>query len=120
MGVEKIVDVPEDFELSEKQIIQKESMIIQKPIINQMEIEKTLNALEFPLYFFDYETIPSAIPKVEGFSPHQHLPFQFSLHILHKNGELEHREYLAEKFEKPEKLILFMKEVIGKTGHLIS
>lgn len=118
--VEKILDIPLEYELSEKQLLQKESLLQKKALINELAIEKTLNNLIFPLYFFDYETIPLAIPKIEDFSPHQHLPFQFSLHILAEDGSIKHFEYLAEKFEKPEKLILFMKKVIGKTGNLIS
>jgi len=85
------------------------------------DINKTLEGLEYPLIFLDYETYVSAIPKVEGFSPHQHIPFQVSIHIFHSKSQLTHHEYLADNIESaPVGLIEFMKETIPPSGTLIS
>jgi hypothetical protein len=119
-GTYKIADIPEDFKLSEYQKLQQLSVIKGEPIIDWENIKETLGALEFPLYFFDYETLPFAVPRVNGYKPHQHTPVQYSLHVLDENGDLEHFEYLAESLEKPQKLIESMKKYIESKGTLVS
>jgi len=65
--------------------------------IDKEAIERELSKLQFPLYFFDYETWFPAIPPFDGYRPYQQIPFQYSLHILREpDGELEHVEFLAE------------------------
>ena len=116
-----IWDIPEDFKLSQNQKKQVELEKSQRPEINIDNIKETLDELEYPLIFLDYETYVSAIPKVEGFSPHQHIPFQVSIHILNSKLELAHREYLADNIEKaPVGLVEFMRETIPTGGNLIS
>jgi hypothetical protein len=116
----KISDVPEEFKLSEYQQLQQLSVIKETPIIDWDNIGKTLDELQFPLYFFDYETLPFAVPRVNGYKPHQHTPIQYSLHILNENGDLDHFEYLAESLEEPQKLIESMRGHIGSKGTLVS
>jgi len=65
-----------------------------KPIINTKAIKKALEKLVFPLYFFDYEGSVSAIPKFDGFGPYEQIPFQYSLHVMQKDGSIEHKEFL--------------------------
>ncbi len=55
-----------------------------------------LGGTEYPLHFLDFETLQQAVPKLQGLRPYQQIPFQYSLHILHRDGLLEHREFLAE------------------------
>lgn len=70
--------------------------------INAEGIKHELGKLEYPLYFFDYETYNSAIPPFEGTKPYQQIPFQYSLHIQQAPGEaLAHVEFLADTFENP-------------------
>ena len=65
--------------------------------IEREAIEKMLDSLKYPLYFIDYETCQYAIPEYEGTKPYQQIPFQYSLHIIKKEGgPLEHKEFLAE------------------------
>lgn len=75
-----------DFEVNDKE-----------PKINKAAIARTLNSLEYPLYFIDYETYNQPIPEVEGTKPYQQLPFQYSLHVIEEEGApIEHKEFLAE------------------------
>lgn len=109
---------PEDFSLSERQGKQILVHKLQKPIIDLEKIHEELSTLKFPLYFFDYETFPSAIPVFSGYSPYQQIPFQFSIHILREpDGELEHVEYLQTTFADPseEVAMLLKKHVVGGT-----
>lgn len=67
-----------------------------EPYVDKHAIQKFLDALEFPLYFLDYETISHAVPLFNGTRPYQAIPFQYSLHRLSEpKGELTHFEFLA-------------------------
>lgn len=65
-----------------------------QPVVNKQEIERFLGELQYPLYFFDYETMQGLVPYFDGQRPYQQVPFQYSLHIIREpGGEVEHREY---------------------------
>ena len=75
-----------DFELNDRE-----------PKIEKEEIKKFIESLKYPLYFIDYESCRYAIPEYEGTKPYQQIPFQYSLHIIQKEGDpIEHKEFLAE------------------------
>ena len=116
-----LTKIPEDFKLSGNQKKQVELEKSQQPEINFQNISKLLEQLEYPLIFLDYETYVSAIPKVDGFSPHQHIPFQVSIHVLHDIENITHHEYLADEIENAALgLIEFMTDTIPSKGTLIS
>ena len=75
-----------DFELNDR-----------KPKINKEAIKDLLNSLKYPLYFIDYESCQYAIPEIVGTKPYQQIPFQYSLHVIEKEGApIVHKEFLAE------------------------
>lgn len=49
----------------------------------------------YPRTFLDFESIAFAVPRWIGTSPYQQVPFQFSAHIDHGEGELEHAAFLS-------------------------
>lgn len=120
-GILNINDIPEEFKLSDNQKNQVDVYKNQRAIIDSLAIKKELDSLVYPLYFFDYETYPSAIPLFKGFKPFQHIPFQFSLHVLNSPGaELEHFEYLhLEATDPSENIINYLKKTIGQVGSVI-
>lgn len=71
-----------------------------KPKINKDNIKKFMSKLKYPLYFLDYETYREAIPTIQGTKPFQQLTFQYSLHIMEENGDLIHKEFLADIDDK--------------------
>lgn len=72
------------------------------PVISRPEIQQFLGKLEYPLYFFDYETMQGMVPYFDGQRPYQQIPFQYSLHILREpGGEVEHVEYLHRDASNP-------------------
>lgn len=72
-----------------------------QPKIDKDYIKEIIKALNYPLYFLDYETYQVAIPEIDGTSPYQQLPFQYSLHIIKEEGAaIEHKEFLAEIEDK--------------------
>lgn len=89
-------EVRED-ELNERQRLQVETYLKQVSYVDKKKIAELLNGLEFPLCFFDYEGLIAAIPLYEGFSPFEQIPFQYSLHILHEDGSVDHTEHIITK-----------------------
>lgn len=61
-------------------------------------LRNEMNSWTYPLHFIDFETCMPAIPFNKGARPRLGLAFQFSHHILHKNGFVEHAgQYINEK-----------------------
>ncbi len=120
MGVVGLDAVEDDYPLSENQRLIVEAAQSGAPQINAAAIGRFLSELTFPLYFFDYETFASAVPLVDGSSPHKHFPVQYSLHILTEDGTLKHREYLERKARMPIRLIERMQADIGPVGSIVS
>jgi hypothetical protein len=49
----------------------------------------------YPLHFVDFETSMVAIPFNKGRKPYEGIAFQYSHHVAHQNGKIEHRsQYL--------------------------
>jgi hypothetical protein len=48
----------------------------------------------YPRYYLDFETIAFAIPIWAGTRPYTQIPFQWSCHVEHKDGSVEHKEFL--------------------------
>jgi hypothetical protein len=57
-------------------------------------IKNDLSRLREPIHFLDFETVMSALPLQVGTRPYQPIPFQWSCHMLDKDGVLEHCEFL--------------------------
>lgn len=119
-GYVSLSEVPDNFALNNSQKSQVDSFRKNQPQIEIETIKTKLNGLGFPLHFYDYETYSSAIPKLDGIGPHQHIPFQVSIHTLYENGDMEHFEYLGEKMEIPNGMIEAMKEFTETQGTFIS
>lgn len=58
-------------------------------------------SLPYPRYYIDFETIQFAVPIWPGTRPYEQLPFQWSCHIEHEDGRLEHAEFLGDTGEAP-------------------
>lgn len=52
--------------------------------------------LQYPLFFYDYETVSSPVPLFDGTSPWQHIIVQYSVHKIEADGTITHREALIE------------------------
>ena len=119
-GIQEIKDITEGVELNERQQRQVQSVMKGGPIIDKHRIAEMLSDLIFPLYFIDYETAMSAVPKIIGTKPWQQIPFQFSIHILEKDGTLEHEEFVSDTFSEIKDVPYKVCNSIGKSGSVIS
>jgi hypothetical protein len=60
-----------------------------------------LRALDWPRYYFDFETMAPAVPRFAGTRPYSAQAFQWSCHVEHADGRLEHLEFLADGKQAP-------------------
>ncbi|EOI4543489.1 DUF2779 domain-containing protein [Campylobacter jejuni] len=107
-----IIDFKDIKDLSifnENQQIQIKASLNKEIYINKENIKKFLDTLNYPIYHLDFETFMQAVPEFKGIKPYMQIPFQYSLHIDHKD-KLEHKEFLSEcgvdpRYELAKKLI---------------
>ncbi len=113
-------NIPMDFDLTDTQRIKVDLQRIGRPMIDSINIRDTLDKLQYPLYFLDYETLLKPIPVADGYSPNSQLVFQYSLHIMQKDGALEHFEYLANNLENATVgLVKSLEKNIGNVGSVL-
>jgi len=115
-----IEDIPLSFELSAKQKLIANVIRSGFPHLKKEGLQKFLDTFIYPLYFLDYETYPLAIPIYKGYKPYQHMIFQYSLHIVNKNKNTEHYEYLEiEPCDPSVNLLKKLKSDIGESGTVL-
>ena len=92
---------------NEKQLRQLQYGVEERgTFVNREEIAGFLQSLSYPLYFLDFETMQPVIPQFIGTRPYMQIPFQYSLHYIEQeNGELKHREFLAEAGTDPRRAL---------------
>jgi hypothetical protein len=97
MGITELAKIPSTFRLSPRQKAVHQSMLQQKALINTEKIAEELGALQYPLYFLDYETFGPGLPLHDGYKPYQHITFQYSLFVVEseQDDEPQHYEFLA-------------------------
>jgi predicted RecB family nuclease len=117
MGVDSIMDIPDDFELSEIQRRAATCVQTGEPWFDP-QLRDVLGGLVYPLYFADFETVNRAIPPFAGMRPYDHLPFQWSVHVQRQPGaEPEHFEFLATDASDPRReFISSLCAALGDTG----
>jgi len=96
-GITNIEDIPETFSMTHSQKMVVDNFKTQKTFIDNEKIKEFVDTLTYPIYHLDFETFQQSVPEFEGISPYQQIPFQYSLHIEHEDGTIEHREYLSQE-----------------------
>ena len=94
-GIVAIEDIPDDFKMTAIQKQKVDNWKSQTTAIDAENIKSFVETLSYPIYHLDFETFQQAIPQWKGISPYQQIPFQYSLHIEHSDGRLEHKEFLG-------------------------
>ena len=121
-GILNIENIPDTFPLSDSQQLQVEAEKSGGIYIDKEGVKAFVEALNYPLYFLDFETIMPAVPEFDQTRPYQMSVFQYSLHVLERaGGPTKHYEFLADATDKnlrtavTEQLISEM----GKAGDVI-
>jgi len=86
--------------MSERQWLQvsKTQASDQTPFVDTEGLANAFSQFRYPLNFIDFETTMVAIPFNKGRRPYEQIAFQFSHHVVTKDGAIEHRtEYINRK-----------------------
>ncbi len=115
----------DDKRLTELSPIQKRVVEVFKTgkrFIDPAGIKSVLEKWKFPLIFLDFETINPAIPRYDGASPYQQVPFQFSAHVwASPESTLVHKEYLhTSKSDPRPNLIPALLDACGDNGSIVA
>jgi hypothetical protein len=97
-------------------VLSTEASIQKEPLVEYLE------EFQYPLYYFDFETVMYGIPKYDESSPWQALPFQYSLYKQKsRHNDWEYAEYLGDGLTDPrEDLIKQMIHDLGKKGSILA
>lgn len=93
-GLYTLADIDPD-DLSEKQYAVWDAHMHNKTVLDKKAIHAFFKEHRYPYYFLDFETIMPAIPIWDNTGPYMQVPFQYSIHILEKEGAaLQHLDFL--------------------------
>jgi len=120
-GVIKMKDIPNFQKLTSNQQIQVDCSINKKPHINKENIREFLEGLKYPLYYLDFEAMTPTLPKYDYMKSYQHIPFQYSLHIVKEPGaKPKHISFLADGISNPiPKFMQSLKDNLGDKGDIV-
>ena len=108
-GMDTFEKLDTSIKLSSLQLNQIKAYEISEPIINKTKINSFIEAVDYPISYFDFETFTDAVPIYDGQKAHMQIPFQYSLHIQDsidsKHKELIHYEFIADINEDPRRAI---------------
>lgn len=120
-GILRIEDIPDDFHLGKNAKLQLQHHKSKETKIDKSKIKEFLKSISYPINFLDFETFHEAIPRFDNQRPYEQIPFQYSLHILHKDGTLEHKKFLADENSDPRRALAEqMLRDITPTGSIVA
>lgn len=98
-GIVNLVDVDLDILNRPKNVIQRNCVDTNSPYVDKGKIKGAINALNYPLYHLDFESLPLPLPRYKGEKCYSQSVFQFSIHVENAPGvcdkEKDHYEFLA-------------------------
>lgn len=94
-GIETVDEIPSDFPLKPLHARQRRAVQSNELVVEE-GLREALMGYAFPIAMLDFETVAPALPVWSGCSPFGQVPVQFSVHIVHQDGTIAHRGYLAE------------------------
>lgn len=93
-GIADLRELPEDAGLSPLHEKIRQAVITNTPFLDRAGVSKDTQDWVFPRIWIDFETITFAAPRWIGTRPYEQVPFQFSAHVEHFDGNIEHIEGL--------------------------
>ena len=92
-GFKDLRDVPAD-RFSNPKHLKVHAVTCSGEAILEPEATTQIQALSYPRYYLDFETVGFAVPIWAGTRPYMQLPFQWSCHIEQADGSMAHQEFL--------------------------
>ena len=94
-GIIEVSEIPDDFGLPRNQEIVRRAVSENQHIVEN-SLEDSLDEIEFPAYYLDFETVNTALPLYPNTAPYTQIPTQYSIHKCSKIGQVaNHYECLA-------------------------
>ena len=93
-GIADIRELPQDAGLSPLHEKIRQAVITGTTFLDRDGVTKDTQDWAFPRIWIDFETISFAVPRWIGTRPYEQVPFQFSAHVEHPDGSIDHIECL--------------------------
>jgi hypothetical protein len=78
--------------------VENEQSFNPTPFLDVEGLSSVISNFKYPLHFIDFETSMVAIPFFKGQRPYEQVAFQFSHHVMHEDGTIEHKgEFISDK-----------------------
>jgi hypothetical protein len=61
-----------------------------QPIIHEHTIKEIFDGFQYPICFYDYETINTPVPVMDTTRPYMQTVVQYSLHKYYEDGSMKH------------------------------
>ena len=109
-------------ELNPRQLLQVEKTVNRSETEDlRPELFYEIDRWDFPYHFIDFETSMVAVPFYNNRHPYEQISFQFSCHTLHKDGRVEHEEWIdTEQGKFPNyDFVIALKTVLDKDNGTI-
>jgi hypothetical protein len=120
MGIREIREIPVDYPgLTARQKLVRDCVIRDSPHFDPA-LKTALGRVDYPVHFLDFETYHPSLPVYKGTKPFQQVPFQWSDHIINRDGQVRHLEFLAADGADPrEAFARTLVEAMGREGSII-
>jgi hypothetical protein len=120
MGIQDIRSVPDFFPVTEIQDRIRNCVKNNEEYVSSA-LRDELEEVKYPVHFLDFETLGLAVPRYAGTRPYQTVPFQWSDHVLHEDGRVDHRDYLCEEDKDPrEEFARSLLGVLRRNGSIVT
>ena len=117
----RIEDIPPTFELTPYQATVRDCVVTRKPWVRK-QLKEELDAITWPAFYLDFETVMTAIPLYPSIAPYTQIPTQYSIHKCSDICKvLTHREFLCDpQKDRRKELAQNLIRDLEKTGSIVT
>ena len=117
-GIHDAREIPSSTKLSKLQKRVVQSLQDNSPVASD-KLKSVLDSVTFPVHHIDFESYMTAIPRFTKTKPYASIAFQWSNHIEHEDGRLEHVDFIFDAQGDPRRAFAeTLLEAVGDTGTL--
>ncbi len=120
LGVSDIRDIPPEFDRLTALQKRVRDAVRAGTRYHDPAISGALAEARFPVHFVDFETFMPALPVFAGTRPYQAIPFQWSDHVLSRDGSVTHHEFLHGGVDDPRRRFAeSLLDAVGVAGSVV-
>ena len=120
LGILRIEDIPGGFDLTDNQMRVVNS--VQSGETNVYgDLRSELDAVSWPAYYLDFETMSTSLPLYPGVAPYERMPVIFSVHVCSEPGCVvdQHRFIGDPSKDSRRDLAETLTEALGEEGSIV-